>query len=293
MRIALIGAAGQLGTALQRSFAGSPAASEPPGRWDVAPLEHRQIEITDAASVDAALSAARPECVINTAAYNLVDRAEDEPEAACRVNALGPRQLALWCAARDVPLVHVSSDYVFGLDRGRNTPYTEDDPPGPQSAYAVSKLAGEYFVQALCPRSFVVRTCGLYGRASSPGKGNFVQTMLRLGRERGTVRVVDDQFCTPTFAADVADAIVRLIPSGAWGLYHATNSGETTWCRLAREVFRVAGLDAEVIPITTAEFAAKARRPPYSILGCEKLKRTIGFELPPWQDAVARYLAAS
>lgn len=293
MRIALIGAAGQLGTALQRSFASSPAASGQPGCYEVVSLEHRQIEITDPASVDAALSAARPECVINTAAYNLVDRAEDEPEAAYRVNALGPRQLALWCAARNVPLVHVSSDYVFGLAGERSTPYTEDDPPGPQSAYALSKLAGEYFVQALCPRSFVVRTCGLYGRANSPGKGNFVQTMLRLGRERGTVRVVDDQFCTPTFATDVAEAIVRLIPTQAWGLYHATNSGETTWCRLAREVFRIAGLDVEVVPITTADFAVKAHRPPYSVLSCEKLKRATGADLPPWQDAVARYLATS
>ena len=291
MRIALIGAAGQLGTALHRSFASSPAASEQPGGWDIVPLEHRQIEITDPESVDAALSAAQPQCVINTAAYNLVDRAEDEPEAAYRVNALGPRQLALWCAARDVPLVHVSSDYVFGLAGERNTPYTEDDPPGPQSAYAVSKLSGEYFVQAHCPRSFVVRTCGLYGRASSPGKGNFVQTMLRLGRERGTVRVVDDQFCTPTFAVDVADAIVRLIPTQAWGLYHATNSGQMTWCRLAREVFRVANLDVEVVPITTAEFGAPARRPAYSVLCCEKLQRATGCELPSWQDAVARYLA--
>ena len=279
MRVALIGATGQLGTALQGVLTD-----------DVVPLGHREIEITEPASIDSALSAARPECVINTAAYNLVDRAEDEPDVAYRVNALGPRHVAQWCARHDARLVHVSTDYVFGLE-DRSEPYRESDAPGPQSAYAISKLAGEYFVRAECPRHFVVRTCGLYGRASSAGKGNFVETMLRIGRERGAVRVVDDQHCTPTFAVDLASAIARLIGAEAYGLYHASTSGGTTWCRLAREVFRLSELSVDVTPITTAEFAAKARRPGYSVLNCERLTRATGFQMPRWEDALARYLA--
>ena len=290
MRVALIGASGQLGTALQQSFATDRASAQQPA-WSVVPLGHAEIEITDPASVEAALSKAQPACVINTAAYNLVDRAEDEPQVAYSNNALGPRNLAQWCAGRDVPLVHISTDYVFGLDAGRSELYDEDDPPGPQSAYAVSKLTGEYFVRAICPRHIVVRTCGLYGRATSPGKGNFIETMLRLGRERGAVRVVDDQHCTPTGAADLADALVRLIAADVHGLFHATNAGATTWCGLAREVFRLARMEVEVTPITTEQFGAKARRPNYSVLRCDKLRKATGTALPDWQNSVARYLA--
>lgn len=279
MRVALIGATGQLGTALQGVLTD-----------DVIPLGHREIEITEPASIHSALSAAGAECVINTAAYNLVDRAEDEPEVAYRVNALGPRHLAQWCARHEVRLVHVSTDYVFGLE-DRSEPYRETDAPGPQSAYAISKLAGEYFVRAECPRHFVVRTCGLYGRAASAGKGNFVETMLRIGRERGAVRVVDDQHCTPTSAVDLAAAIARLIGTEAYGLYHASNAGGTTWCRLAREIFRLSDMSVDVTPISTAEFAAKARRPGYSVLNCERLTQATGFEMPRWEDALARYLA--
>jgi dTDP-4-dehydrorhamnose reductase len=281
MRIALIGAAGQLGTALTRTLTGD----------ELIPLPHDAVEITNVASVRAALETHRPELVINTAAYNLVDKAEDEPERACAVNGLGARNVATACAAENVTLVHISSDYVFGLAGARTTPYLESDAPGPQSAYAVSKLAGEYFVRAICPRHFVVRTCGLYGRATSPGKGNFIETMLRLGRERGAVSVVDDQCCTPTSALDLARAIDRLIRTDRYGLYHATNGGSTTWCGLAAEAFRQAGLTVNVLPITTAQFNAKAQRPPYSVLDCGKLERAIGWALPRWQDALQEYLS--
>lgn len=280
MRIVLIGASGQLGTALTQCLGG-----------EVLPLAHAAVDIADTVAVGKALDDARPDLVMNASAYNLVDKAEDEPERAFAVNGLGPRNLALWCAGNDRPLLHVSTDYVYGLDSGRQTPYQETDAPGPLGAYAVSKLAGEAFVRSLCRRHFVVRTCGLYGRARSPGKGNFVETMLRLGRERGSVSVVDDQWCTPTSALDLARALSRLIETEAWGLYHATNSGATTWRRLAAEVFRLAGMNVEVRPITTAEYPTKARRPPYSVLDSRKLAAVIGKELPPWQEAVAEYLA--
>lgn len=279
-RIAVIGARGQLGSELMQRL--GDAASG---------LTHDDIEITDRVSIERCLSETRPELVINTAAYNLVDRAEDEPEQAYRVNALGPRNLAGWCAANGATLMHLSTDYVFGGDRDQHRPWTESDAPLPQSAYAVSKLAGEYFVQSGCLRHFVVRTCGLYGGRPGRGSGNFVETMLRLGRERGAVRVVNDQHCCPSFAGDVADALLELSHTDAWGLYHATNAGALTWFEFAKAIFEESGLQVDVTPITTAEFAAAARRPAFSVLDCAKLKALIGRTLPPWRKSLAGYLA--
>jgi dTDP-4-dehydrorhamnose reductase len=279
MRIVLIGAAGQLGTALGARLSGQ-----------IIPLGREAIDISDAGSVRDALPRTQPELVINAAANNFVDRAEDESGRAFAVNALGPQYVAEACASLGVPLVHVSSDYVFGQDADRKTPYRESDPPAPLSAYARSKLEGERLVQAASPNHYVLRTCGLYGRALSPGKGNFVETMLRLGRERGAVAVVDDQWCTPTAAADLAGWIAELVATGKFGLYHATNSGSTTWCRLAREIFCCAGMTVEVKPITTSDFGAKARRPAYSVLDCSKLEAAIGHRLRPWEEALAEYL---
>lgn len=291
MRIALIGADGQLGTALSACLSG-----------DVILLRHRDIEITDAENVHAVLADAEPDAVINAAAYNRVDQAEDEPATAFAVNALGPRHLAQFCATRDVPLLHVSTDYVFGLETNRNTPYTETDAPGPVNAYGVSKLAGESFVRSLCRRHFVVRTCGLYGRRSVPdtqsvrdtssAKGNFVETMLTLAAERDELQVVNDQICTPTSAADVARAIAALIETDAYGLYHATNTGSTSWFDFARDIFRFAEVEVRVKPISSAQFGAKARRPAYSVLDCGKLTNLRGEALPAWQEALAAYLAS-
>lgn len=284
MRIALIGAAGQLGTDLQ-----SELTSE-----EVVPLGHSQIELASDTSVADGLTAAAPDLVLNCAAYNLVDKAEDEPHIAYDINALGPRRLAIWCADHDIPLVHFSSDYVFGLDSTRTEPYQEDDAPGPQSAYAASKLQGEYFVRSLCPQHFVIRTCGLYGVAGArgAGKGNFIEAMLRLGSERDELGVVNDQRCTPTSTADLAAATARLIRTELFGLYHATNEGDMTWFELASEVFRQADITVTVNPITSEQFGARAARPSYSVLSCQRLANAIDTPLPEWPDAVARYLAA-
>ena len=279
MRIVLIGAGGQLGTALSGQLKGEIIR---PGR--------DALDIADAVSVADVLTRSQPELVINAAAYNFVDRAEDESERASAVNALGPKHVAESCAALDIPLVHVSTDYVFGQAAGRRIPYHESDLPGPSGEYARSKLAGENFVRDVCPKYFVVRTCGLYGRAVSAGKGNFVETMLRLGRERGAVSVVDDQWCTPTSAADLADAIAGLIPTNKYGLYHATNAGSTTWFGFAAEIFRLAGLEVKMKALTTAQFAARAGRPAYSVLDSSKLAATIGHPMRPWQEALADYL---
>lgn len=286
MRIALIGARGQLGTALQTTLPG-----------DVVPLDRSQIDIGDAGSVEACLADVQPDLVINAAAYNFVDRAEQEPEEAQRVNGRGPKFLAEFCQPRGAALLHVSSDYVFsGVEgngdyaRMRTEPYTEDDSPDPQSVYAASKLAGEEFVRSSCRRHFVVRTCGLYGHAQSAGKGNFVKTMLRLAGEREELRVVNDQRCTPTFASDLAAWIAALVGTEAYGLYHATNSGSCTWYEFATEIFRLADCRVSVVPITTAEFGAAARRSPFSVLDCSKLQRVTGLTFRPWQAALAEYV---
>lgn len=287
MRIALIGAMGQLGTDLLPRLQ---AAGH-----DVRPLGHADIEITNTENSAAVLEPMQPDIVINTAAYNLVDKAEDEPDAAMAVNGLGPQLLARLAEKYGWRLLHISTDYVFGENsRAEPIPFTESDLAVPTCRYGLSKLTGEKFVQANCSRHYVVRTCGLYGIAAlrGAGKGNFVETMLRLGRDRKQLRVVNDQLCTPTSTTDLADSLVKLIATDAFGLYHATNSGCMTWCEFAREIFRQANLDVEVIPITTAEFGAKAKRPNFSVLDGSKLAAVIGETPPDWHDALTRYLAS-
>lgn len=277
--IAIIGAGGQLGSELRRLL-GNRAI----------PWRRAECDLLHPEAMRAVLQSTRPDAVINTAAYNWVDKAEQEPEMAYAVNALGPRQLAMFCGALQIPLVQISSDYVYGLDDTRQHPWLETEPPGPVSAYGQSKLAGEYFVRSVCPQSYVLRTCGLYGTAESAGKGNFVQTMLRLGREHGAVRVVADQHCTPTSVKSLAQAICDLLKTEAYGLYHATNSGATTWADFAREIFQAAQMSVTVTAITTAEYPTAARRPGYSVLNCEKLAKVLGYELAPWQAAVRNYV---
>jgi dTDP-4-dehydrorhamnose reductase len=279
--IAVLGAGGQLGRELMPRLG-----------IRAAPLTHAEVDVTDAAGLQTRLDEIAPDLVVNCAAYNLVDRAEDEPEAAFAVNAFGVRNLAKWCGARDVPLMHISTDYVFGAHSAGLAPWCEKDMPAPLGVYGASKLAGEWFVQSHCPRHWIVRTCGLYGRGSTRAKGNFVETMLRLGAERPEVRVVADQRCTPTSTADLAPVLMKLLDTTAYGLYHATNTGGCTWYEFACEIFRMAGLSPQVTPITTAEYGAKARRPPDSVLDTSKLATLLGSPLRPWQDALRNYLAS-
>jgi len=279
MRIALIGAAGQLGTDLHRQLAG-----------EVIPLTHAEIEVIRPESIEAMLDSVLPEMVVNTSAYNLVDKAETEYEAAMAVNAWGPRHLALACAKRDLTLVHISTDFVFGLDGGATAPRMETDLPGPQGVYAASKLLGEYFVRSLCPRHFVIRTCGLYGQAATKAKGNFVLTMLRLAKEKPQLKVVADQRCVPSYTKDVAEVIAALVRTDAYGLYHATNAGNSSWFEVATEAVRLAGLSTPVLPITTQEFGAPAARPAYSVLNCSKIEQATGLTMRPWKQALAAYL---
>jgi dTDP-4-dehydrorhamnose reductase len=280
MRYAVLGAAGQLGRDLCPRLAG-----------EVVPLDRSRADLTNPDRLRATLTELRPDVVVNCAAYNFVDKAESEPEAAFAVNTWGARGLARLCRELDCTLVHFSTDYVFGLDTTRTAPYQTTDAPGPVSAYGLSKLAGEYAVRAECPKHFVVRTCGLYGVWGSGGKGgNFVETMLRVAGQGKPLRVVNDQHCTPSYTADVATASAALIATGRYGLYHVTNAGATTWYEVAKAVFELSGVSADLTPIPTSGYPLPARRPGYSVLALDALEAA-GVTAPrSWRAAVAAYL---
>ena len=282
MKIAVLGAAGQLGRDLCPRLA---------LRGEVAPLARADIDLAQPESIAPAVAALRSDVFVNCAAYNLVDQAEGDSGAAMTVNAAGVQLLARACADAGGKFVYFSTDYVFGGDSNRTTPYREDDAPAPVGRYGASKEAGERSALAASPTNMVIRTCGLYGVWGSGGKGgNFVETMLRLAGQGKPLRVVDDQRCTPSYTADVADAAVQLIARNASGLFHVTNSGDCTWFEFAAEIFRQAGLKPNLTPITSAEFGAAAARPAYSVLSTAKLAAVGVPALRPWQDALAAYL---
>jgi dTDP-4-dehydrorhamnose reductase len=281
MRCALIGAAGQLGYDLARTF-------DVPG--ELVPLTRAELDLVDHAAVGRVLREIRPTHVLNTAAYNLVDRAEDEPGDAFAVNAEAVGALAGVCDGLGATLVHFSTDYVF--DGRRATPYGEDDEPSPLSAYAESKLEGERRALAGGRAAFVFRVCGLFGVAPTAGRrrANFVDLMLRLARDGQPIRVVADQVLTPSYTRDLALKVWRVLARGAPGLYHLTNAGATSWYDFAREIFRLSGLAPALTAVTAAQYGARARRPAYSVLGHGRLAAIGEDDLRPWQDALAAYL---
>lgn len=281
LRCVLIGATGQLGFDLARSFA-------LPG--ELVRLTRADLDLTDEGAIERVLASLRPTHVVNAAAYNLVDRAEDEREAAFAVNASAVGLLAAACRRLDATLVHFSTDYVFGGDRA--TPYTEDDEPRPLSVYASSKLAGERLALAEGTRAFVIRVCGLFGvgRLRAGGRANFVETMLGLGRQSRPVRVVCDQVLSPSATRDVAPKVWRIVTRGVPGLYHLTNAGQTSFFDFAREIFRLSGLAPDLTAVTAAEFGARARRPAYSVLARTRLAAMGEDDMRPWSAALADYL---
>jgi dTDP-4-dehydrorhamnose reductase len=280
MKYAVIGAGGQLGRDLVKRLPGTVAA------WTRA-----EADLTKSEALRERLANFGPDVVINCAAYNFVDRAESEPDAAFAVNAWGVRDLAKICGEQNRVLVHFSTDYVFGLDDSRTIPYSETDAPGPLSVYGLSKLAGEYAVRAHCPRHFVIRTCGLYGVWGSGGKGgNFVETMLRVAGQGKPLRVVNDQICTPTYTVDLAGAAIALLQTEHYGLYHLTNSGSCSWYQFAQAIFEMEGVKAEVIAIPSSEYPTAARRPGNSVLVSAACKSLSFGPMRTWKDALADYL---
>jgi dTDP-4-dehydrorhamnose reductase len=282
MSIMVIGASGQLGTDLCEVLQNS----------DIIPLTHADIEITDMNSAREAFKKHNPDIVINTAAYVRVDDCEDDPDTAFRVNALGAQNVASLAQEYNAGLVYISTDYVFGGNGGpRDRPYTESDTPVPLSTYGKSKLAGETSVQSLCPRHFIIRSSALFGIKGARSKGgNFVETMLRLAKERDEIRVVNDQIFSPTYTKDLAGKIARLIETEYYGIFHITNKGSCSWYEFAKEILKLSGSKTPVFPITSDQYPQKAKRPGFSVLDNYQL-RCLGMDdMRPWQEALKEYI---
>lgn len=242
------------------------------------------MDITDAGQVKQVIKDYKPDAVIHCAAYTAVDAAEDNQELCRKINVDGTRNIAEVCKAMDIPMMYFSTDYIFN-GQGENF-WKEDDEKQPLNVYGRTKYEGELAVQELIQKYFILRISWVFGVNGN----NFIKTMLRLGKERGAVGVVSDQIGSPTYTYDLAKLVIDMIQTDKYGAYHVTNGGLCSWYEFACEIFRQAGLDVKVTPLTTAEYPAKAARPFNSRMSKDKLVNA-GFEmLPEWQDALKRYL---
>lgn len=252
--------------------------------YEIVALPHNELDITDLGAIRAAVNNFEPELVINCAAYTKVDKAEKEKKRALTVNGFSVQNLCLLCQERDIPLVHFSTDYVF--DGTKESPYTIYDEPNPISAYGRSKLLGEKYILWLLSKFYLIRTSwlfGLYGK-------NFIETMLELGQREKQISVVNDQRGCPTWTYHLAQAVVDLIETERYGIYHITNSEPTTWFEFAREIFLLSGRDIEVLPVTSDQFPRPARRPQNSVLDPFPLPEVLVREMPSWREALKEYL---
>ena len=241
------------------------------------------VDITDEAAVRNAVEAFRPDIIINCAAMTAVDLCETEQEKAYQINALGPKYLALAAERWGAKLVHISTDYVY--DGMKDKPYVETDETKPLSVYGKTKLEGELFVQKHCQRSFILRTAWVYGE----GK-NFVRTMLRLAEAGNPIRVVKDQFGSPTSAAELAKVVLFLMETDSYGIYHATCEGSASWYDFALAIFELAGKAVQVTAIPSSEYKTPAKRPSYSVLENKALKEGHSYDMKHWTDAIAEYM---
>jgi len=282
MKVLIIGASGQLGSDLCIEL-------DPE---EVVALNHSDIEVADMASVKQTLDHYHPDVVINTAAFHRVDDCETEVDKAFSVNALGARNVAVISQQVQAKLVYISTDYVFGGEAEvRDTPYTEFDKPVPASVYGRSKIAGEGLVRDFCQKYFIIRASGLFGVAGASGKGgNFVETMIRLAKERDELRVVNDQVFSPTYSRDLARKIAQLINTEYYGIFHITNRGTCSWYEFTREILRLTGLQTPVVPIASDQYPQRARRPRFSVMDNYHLKLLGMDDLRSWQQALEDYL---
>ena len=285
MKLLVLGAAGQIGHELCRRVW--------PADYRIAGVDRAEVDITRQEAVADALRQERPDIVINAAAYTAVDRAESEPDVAWAVNAAGPGHLAVGCETAGIPLVHISTDYVF--DGRKEAPYREDDPVYPLGVYGRSKEPGDRAVREGLPEHVIVRTAWVY---SAQGH-NFVSTMLRLAADRPVLRVVADQIGSPTSAADAAAAIATIVQRLAvgdrnWGTYNFAGAGAVNWHGFAEAIFELAspwrGAPPRVDAITTAEYPTPVQRPANSVLDCRLIREVFGIEPRPWREALAEVI---
>jgi dTDP-4-dehydrorhamnose reductase len=289
MRILIIGNKGQLGSELTRILAaGRSELGQIPDTYrnaDVLGIDIDTLDITDCVAATAfAGKTGKADLLINCAAMTNVDACESDPESAMRINAVGARNAALMAREMHCPIVHISTDYVFdGLGA---KPYAEWDIPAPVSVYGKSKLFGEHYVRETVSSSFVVRTSWLYGRVGN----NFVKTILKAAREKGSLKVVNDQRGNPTNAGDLAHHILKIGAGREYGLYHCTGNGECSWYGFAKEIVRLSGIPCTVTPCTTEEFPRPAPRPAYSAMDNMMLRCTVGDGMREWREAIADFM---
>ena len=284
MRIAVIGSQGQLGTDLVEVLSSS-------DRYQVTPLAHPQIEVTDRDSIASAIIKERFDVVVNCAAFTRVEECEDSPGEALLVNGQGAFEVARACARASSLCVYISTDYVFSGEKG--SAYTEDDPVGPINVYGTSKLAGELLVRQAVSRWLIVRISSVFGKAGSRAKGgNFVETILSKARSSGQVKIVNDIWMSPTYTRDAAHCIEDLIRLGASGLFHAPNGGRCTWFEFGAAALKMAGISASAEPVSSASYPTKARRPRDSSLSNNHLENILSRSIRPWKDALRAYLTA-
>lgn len=276
MKVLVTGVKGQLGYDVMNELAKR--------GMDAVGVDIDEMDVTDRAGVEKVISGAAPDAVIHCAAYTAVDAAEENEELCRRVNAEGTRNIAEVCSKLDIRMLYISTDYVFSGEGER--PWEPDDERAPQSVYGRTKCEGERAVQELLDKYFIVRIAWAFGINGN----NFVKTMLRLSANHDTIRVVCDQYGSPTYTYDLARLLVDMILTEKYGVYHATNEGICSWYEFACAIFKEAGISVNVVPVTTEEYGAKAKRPANSRMSKEKLTEA-GFErLPHWQDALKRYL---
>lgn len=278
MKVLITGAQGQLGTDMVLCLERHPA------QYQVFGYNRSDLDIIDVSPVTKIFEEVKPDVVIHTAAYTQVDQAEADRDRAYAVNALGTRNLVIEAEKLCAKFVYLSTDYVFDGQKG--TPYNETDRTNPQSVYGQSKRAGEEFALSLSSKCFIVRTSWVFGKYGA----NFVKTMLKLGGEGKPLKVVDDQFGSPTYTVDLARFLLQLIETERYGIYHATNSGSCSWYEFAKKIFEGAGLQVELSPCTTADFPRPAPRPAYSVLEHAEIKLNGFQDLRPWQDALKDFL---
>jgi len=255
--------------------------------FDITALDIQEWDITDVKAGGLVFRDRKPDVVLNLAAMTDVDGCEDFPDKAEKLNAEGPATVAGLCRDHNVRLVHMSTDYVFDGENG--TPYTEEDPPNPMSVYGKTKLAGERNVMTILPSSAVVRAQWLYGR----GGNNFITKVVKIAKETGAARVVNDQWGAPTYAKDLAAPLARLLQKGKSGIYHLANNGFCSWYDFAVEIFARLGMEVPVSPITSSNLGRKAARPKYSVFDCSKIESATGVTMRSWQEALREYLTGS
>jgi len=283
MKIAVIGADGQLGTDICKALDKTDHS--------LTRLTIAHIDVADMDSVSRVLEESSPQLIINTAAFHHVEKCEEETARAFEVNALGPRSLAKVCNRIDAALMHISTDYVF--DGKKKAPYIETDAPMPLNVYANTKLSGEYFVRATANKYYILRVSGIYGKSPCLGKGgvNFVELMLKLSRSRDEIRVVDDEILTPTSTVEIGNQIVKMIDCNAqYGLYHATAEGECSWYEFAGEIFNITKPNIKFNKAAPGEFAVKVNRPSYSVLENKFLKDQGINIMRHWKEGLREYL---